>query len=116
MTTETSSSSARQKREHKLEQLCAQLLGTSSQPKGSAADYLSSSAIAGALFRSAPAEFLEAKTIEDLKTIASRCQEIVSLASNQGGKINIRSFSLPDRSALVVSLGDRPFIINTLRE
>src|SRR5262245_1588312 len=97
---------ARQKRESKLEQLCAQL----STPAGratstSAADYLSSSTVASQLFRGASSDFLENKTIEELKIIAAGCQELLTKVSKEGGKLEISYYSSNDRSNIIVGLG-----------
>lgn len=111
----TSAAPSTKPKSNKISEL-TNLLEKKSPGKGDSADSLSKSAVAAVLFRNAPAAFLEQATLDSLTIITERAQDSLNSASQSNGAINIKAFQIDDGHGLAISLGDRPFIVNTLRE
>jgi glutamate dehydrogenase len=67
------------------------------------------------LFGRASRNFIESQTSDDLLRIANTCAEAVDQFQNKNNVI-IKTFSGKNFCELVIILGDRPFIINTINE
>ena len=68
-------------------------------------------------FTKAPAEFLEKKTLEDLKQILKDCTAALDDFQSSPKKSTVKTSQInKTRSSLVCAVVDKPFIVNTLSE
>lgn len=68
------------------------------------------------LFGRAPKEFLAKRTTEQLAEALLQCREVISSALHTTPAFGIKYQRYADRAVLMVSLEDRPFIINTIAD
>ncbi|MCB0332245.1 MAG: NAD-glutamate dehydrogenase, partial [Bdellovibrionales bacterium] len=86
------------------------------QDPDSQSQYLSKSALADKLFAKAAKEFFRLKTLDDLVHITEKASSVLNTFYEKNHDIIIDHEVLESRSALYIAIGDRPFLINSVRE
>lgn len=103
--------------QNKIEQigriLKDQGLETTSRVNGT--DFLTSSELARRLFAQAPSRFLARHSSQELVDIVLACHAGLEKALTTGG-VHVEYQVIHEQPSLIVVLGDRPFIVNTVTE
>ncbi len=86
------------------------------QDADSQSQYLSKSKLADRLFAKAGKEFFRLKTLDDLVHITEKASSLLETFHNNKKEIIVEHEVLESRSALYIAIGDRPFLINSIRE
>ncbi len=82
--------------------------------KAKKAGILSEQDLTVSLFEAAPSTFLEAMTSQTLAAITENCASTVDRHNSSTASVTVSSGQGEDHSYLIIAMGDRPFIVNTV--
>ncbi len=77
---------------------------------------LSTSSFAQTFFSKAPGEFVERNTLEDHASVTNYCYNAFHEYTSGSDSFVLRSTRTPTKTLLTIVVGDRPFVINSIRE